>query len=55
MKVAVFSTKAYDRKFLDLENSHSQANHELVYFESRLEPKTTLQRISHQSGTVPHG
>jgi D-lactate dehydrogenase len=42
MKVAVFSTKAYDRRFLDLENSHSQANHELVYFESRLEPKTTL-------------
>lgn len=42
MKVAVFSTKAYDRKFLDLENIHSEANHELVYFESRLEPKTTL-------------
>jgi len=42
MKVAVFSTKAYDRQFLDLENSHSKANHELVYFESRLEPKTTL-------------
>ena len=40
MKVAVFSTKAYDRQFLDLENRESQANHELVYFESRLEPKT---------------
>jgi len=40
MKVAVFSTKAYDRQFLDLENRDSQSNHELVYFESRLEPKT---------------
>jgi D-lactate dehydrogenase len=40
MKVAVFSTKAYDRQFLDLENRASQANHELVYFEARLEPKT---------------
>jgi D-lactate dehydrogenase len=40
MKVAVFSTKAYDRQFLDLENRESQANHELVYFEARLEPKT---------------
>ncbi|MEB3122575.1 MAG: NAD(P)-dependent oxidoreductase, partial [Snowella sp.] len=40
MKVAVFSTKAYDRQFLDLENRESQTNHELVYFEARLEPKT---------------
>ena len=40
MKVAVFSTKSYDRQFLDLENFISQAAHELVYFETRLEPKT---------------
>lgn len=40
MKVAVFSTKAYDRRFLELENTNSQANHELVFFEARLEPKT---------------
>lgn len=40
MKVAVFSTKAYDRRFLELENTNSQAHHELVFFEARLEPKT---------------
>ncbi|MDG2990745.1 2-hydroxyacid dehydrogenase [Candidatus Synechococcus calcipolaris G9] len=36
MKVAVFSTKPYDRKFLDQANTH----HEIVYFDTRLEPKT---------------
>lgn len=45
MKVAVFSTKSYDRQFLNLENSGSQANHELVYFETRLEPKTASLAI----------
>lgn len=40
MKVAVFSTKSYDRQFLDQANVAAQANHELVYFETRLEPQT---------------
>jgi D-lactate dehydrogenase len=38
MRVAVFSTKAYDRTFLDAANrSH---NHELAYFEPRLTAQT---------------
>lgn len=40
MKVAVFSTEPYDRIFLEQANTEAKANHELVYFESRLEPKT---------------
>ncbi|MCU0526244.1 MAG: 2-hydroxyacid dehydrogenase [Elainella sp. Prado103] len=40
MKVAVFSTKAYDRQFLDAANLALHANHELVYFDTRLDPKT---------------
>lgn len=38
MKVAVFSTKAYDQQFLEAAN-RSQG-HELVFFEARLTPKT---------------
>lgn len=38
MKVAVFSTEPYDRTFLNAANAN--ANHELVYFDVRLEPKT---------------
>lgn len=38
MKVAVFSTKAYDRRFLDAANTESA--HELVFFEPRLLPET---------------
>ena len=37
MRVAVFSTKRYDRKFLDEANA---GRHELVYQEARLEPAT---------------
>ena len=40
MKVAVFSTRRYDRQFLDAANA--KANHELIYFETELEPKTAL-------------
>jgi D-lactate dehydrogenase len=40
MKVAVFSTKSYDREFLDAANAAAQANHEFVYFDTRLSPKT---------------
>ncbi|MEH2457121.1 2-hydroxyacid dehydrogenase [Nostoc sp.] len=40
MKVAVFSTKAYDRKFLSAANSPTQ--HELVFFEPRLNRDTAI-------------
>jgi D-lactate dehydrogenase len=40
MKVAVFSTEPYDRQFLDAANAAAQGNHELVYFDTLLEPKT---------------
>jgi D-lactate dehydrogenase len=38
MKVAVFSTKSYDKEFLDKANSGNK--HELAYFESSLKQKT---------------
>lgn len=38
MKVAVFSAKPYDRKFLTAANDHHA--HELVFFEPRLTPET---------------
>jgi len=40
MKVAIFSTKIYDRHFLDAANQEAGANHELVYFETRLAAQT---------------
>ncbi|KOP27645.1 2-hydroxyacid dehydrogenase [Hapalosiphon sp. MRB220] len=40
MRVAVFSTKSYDREFLDAANTAAQAKHEFVYFDTRLSPKT---------------
>jgi D-lactate dehydrogenase len=40
MKVAVFSTKAYDRQFLEAANSQHQ--HELVFFEPRLDRDTAI-------------
>ncbi|BAZ68132.1 D-isomer specific 2-hydroxyacid dehydrogenase NAD-binding protein [Fischerella sp. NIES-4106] len=40
MRVAVFSSKSYDREFLDAANAAVQANHEFVYFDTRLSPKT---------------
>ncbi len=40
MKVAVFSTESYDSQFLDASNTSINVNHELVYFKTRLEPKT---------------
>jgi len=39
MKVAVFSTKQYDRKFLGAANA--EHGHELIFYEAQLEPKTT--------------
>jgi len=40
MKVAVFSTKSYDRKFLEAANA--DCGHELVFFELRLTCETSL-------------
>ena len=40
MKVAVFSTKSYDRKFLEAANADRQ--HELVFFEPRLNLETSV-------------
>lgn len=40
MKVAVFNTKAYDRKFIEAHNI--DYNHELSFFEVRLEAKTAI-------------
>jgi len=40
MKIAVFSTKSYDRRFFDAANSGG--GHRLIYFEERLSVKTTL-------------
>lgn len=38
MKVAVFSTKSYDRKFLS--NANATTGHELIFYEAPLEPNT---------------
>ncbi|MDX2228365.1 MAG: 2-hydroxyacid dehydrogenase [Leptolyngbyaceae cyanobacterium bins.349] len=38
MKVAVFSTKSYDRKFLS--DANAIANHELIFYDAPLEPNT---------------
>jgi D-lactate dehydrogenase len=40
MKVSVFSTKPYDRQFLDGANAATHDNHEFTYFKTRLEPNT---------------
>jgi D-lactate dehydrogenase len=40
MKVAVFNTRRYDRQFLKAANS--EGKHELIYFETGLQPKTAL-------------
>ncbi|MEM8778577.1 MAG: 2-hydroxyacid dehydrogenase [Cyanobacteria bacterium P01_G01_bin.49] len=40
MKVAVFSTEPYDRKFLDQANHLAKTNHQFVYFDTLLKPET---------------
>ncbi len=40
MKVAVFSTRSYDRQFLDLANKEVNSAHELEYFKTQLNPQT---------------
>lgn len=40
MRVAIFGTKTYDRRFLEAANK--SLDHELVFFEARLDPTTAL-------------
>lgn len=40
MKVAVFSAKSYDKKFMEEANKKLNFNIELAFFETRLKPKT---------------
>lgn len=47
MKVAVFSTKSYDRKFLEAANTEYQ--HELVFLEPRLTPETCMLAAGSQA------
>jgi D-lactate dehydrogenase len=42
MDVAVFSTKPYDRRFLDAANAAAGARHRLSYFDARLAPATAV-------------
>jgi D-lactate dehydrogenase len=42
LDVAVFSTKSYDRSFLDAANARDGARHRLIYFEPRLGPDTAM-------------
>ncbi|MBL6457366.1 2-hydroxyacid dehydrogenase [Belnapia sp. T6] len=42
MQVAVFSTKPYDRRFLDAANAAAGGRHRLDYLEPRLSPATTV-------------
>lgn len=47
MQVAVFSTKSYDRKFLEAANTEHQ--HELVFIEPRLTPETSMLAAGSQA------
>ena len=40
MKVAVFSTKAYDRRFIEAANTEGQ--HEFVFFDPHLNEHTAI-------------
>jgi len=42
MDVAVFSTKPYDRRFLDAANAAAGGKHRLTYLEARLSPGTAV-------------
>lgn len=49
MKVAVFSTKGYDREFLDAANLALGGGHDLVYLETRLNRQSALLAQGHQA------
>jgi D-lactate dehydrogenase len=50
MQVAVFSTKPYDRRFLDAANEAAGGHHRLLYLEPRLSPETAV--LARGAGTV---
>lgn len=50
MKVSIFSTQNYDRKFLELANQ--SAGHRLVFHESRLLPDTASLAAASDGGYV---
>ncbi len=50
MRVSVFSSKPYDRHFLERANGEPRFGHELVYFEARLEEATAP--LAHGSPAV---
>ncbi|MGE0221609.1 MAG: 2-hydroxyacid dehydrogenase, partial [Acetobacteraceae bacterium] len=50
MQVAVFSTKPYDRRFLDAANGAGGGRHRLLYLEPRLSPETAV--LARGAGTV---
>jgi D-lactate dehydrogenase len=50
MKVAVFGTKPYDRKFL--EAASSEAGHELTFLEPRLSAETASLAEGHEAVCV---
>lgn len=47
MKVAVFSAKSYDREFLDEANAAANNNHELNYFEAKLDLQSSVLAAGH--------
>lgn len=49
MKVAVFSTKPYDRQFLNAANAALEAPHELTFLEPRLTPETAPLAANHDA------
>jgi len=48
LKVAVFSTRPYDREFLDHANEQSAAGHDLFYLEPRLNAHTAHLAAGHE-------
>ena len=50
MKIAVFSTKSYDRQYFDKFNTNNQ--HQLTYFEASLNADTTNLTIGFEGVCV---
>jgi D-lactate dehydrogenase len=47
VRIAVFSTRPYDRRFLEAENAHH--DHELTFLEARLDPTTVTLADGHDA------
>ena len=52
MRIAVFSTKPYDRRYLDAANEAAEQPHELTYFEPRLSADTAKLAEGHHAACV---